>query len=165
VLLAALVLPSAARALAAHRLHRCAERVVAALRSAQFQAVSQQESIAIEFATAEDGGLRYALQAPPAASAAAVDWRRLEGTLRVHLGLPNGRLVRDPSAPERYLTALVEALHASRANTVSFEATGVASALAAIYLTDGDGLVVIRIDQGGGVARIESYDFARDSWR
>jgi hypothetical protein len=170
LLATALVLPPTARAVAGWRLHGAADEVIGKLRIARFKAVYRGHGIAVRIANAPGGELLYALFGDSCAESAVcgenarplLGWQRLAVARGVRLGVPHGRAVRDPLLAGRYLAGREDAADLAR---VRFDAFGAVRDAAALYLTDGERLIAVRIEQGAGAAAIVVYDFEREIWR
>jgi hypothetical protein len=159
------------------RLRWAAEQVAGVLRGARHLALERGCGVGVRFGSGAAGGLTYAAYADgtgngvrqrdveTGADPALEPPRLLALAARVRIGFPAGRRVRDPAFPGRLLGTAARPLDFGGGELAVFDPLGGGAAAGAVFLTDGDGLAVVRVAGGTGSPAVALYDPRTESWR
>jgi prepilin-type N-terminal cleavage/methylation domain-containing protein len=173
----AVAAPAVDRIATGIELRLAADEVVVALRQARGFALRHGGNVGIKFRTDDEGAVEFALYADgdedgvrtndiesgrdPIVAAP----RRLgHFGRRIRFGFPSGEPPRDPGDPRRKLDRLDDPIRFNRSDIASFSALEGATP-GSIYLTDGRGLLCVRVNNRSSRTRVLVYEPEARRWR
>lgn len=175
----AYLVPPIERWSAAQRMRLAAGELVSVLRQARFTAVRRAVRVGVKFYPGEgsegrtvfvlyrDGDGDGVLSADIVAGVDPPEQPRRELAAlgrRVRFGFPPGVVPRDPGNPRRRLDRLEDPIRFNRSDIASFDPLGT-STPGSLYLTDGYGLVAVRVFGRTGKVKVITYDRDTERWR